>query len=344
MQLGEVIRTHRKRKSMTQEEMANRLGVTGPAVNKWENGNSYPDIMLLAPIARLLDISVDTLLSFREELTAAEINEIVCEVDKMLKETSYDEAFSWAKRKISQYPNCEQLIWQLAVIFDAQRGIQGRENEEADAYLRSLYLRALESRDETLHNQAAGSLFGFYMRKKQYEEAEQSLEAVSRLNPERKRYLARLYRETGRIAEAYKACEESLFSCYQQVSAVLQEMYGLAQGEGDGERAHMLAAKQEEMARCFEMGKYYEASCWLDLATAKQDKEAVLAVMRRMLAGVKEIGSFCQAPLYAHMTFKGLREEFWEEMKEDLRKCFADEESFGFLKGEPEWEELTGKR
>lgn len=42
--------------------MARRLGVTPPAVNKWENGNSCPDIMLLAPIARLLDISVDTLL------------------------------------------------------------------------------------------------------------------------------------------------------------------------------------------------------------------------------------------------------------------------------------------
>ena len=69
MQIGETIRKYRKERNMTQEEMAKRLGVTPPAVNKWENGNSYPDIMLLAPIARLLDISVDTLLSFRGELT-----------------------------------------------------------------------------------------------------------------------------------------------------------------------------------------------------------------------------------------------------------------------------------
>lgn len=40
MQLGEVIRKYRKRKNMTQEEMAFRLGVTAPAVNKWENGGS----------------------------------------------------------------------------------------------------------------------------------------------------------------------------------------------------------------------------------------------------------------------------------------------------------------
>ncbi|WP_148511407.1 helix-turn-helix domain-containing protein, partial [Hungatella hathewayi] len=59
MQPGEVIRKYRKNKDMTQEEMAKRLGVTAPAVNKWENGNALPDITLLAPIARLLGITTD---------------------------------------------------------------------------------------------------------------------------------------------------------------------------------------------------------------------------------------------------------------------------------------------
>jgi transcriptional regulator with XRE-family HTH domain len=54
MQIGEVIRKYRKERNLTQEEMVNRLGVTAPAVNKWENANSLPDVLLLAPIARLL--------------------------------------------------------------------------------------------------------------------------------------------------------------------------------------------------------------------------------------------------------------------------------------------------
>lgn len=37
MQTGEIIRRYRKNINMTQEEMAKRLGVTAPAVNKWEN-------------------------------------------------------------------------------------------------------------------------------------------------------------------------------------------------------------------------------------------------------------------------------------------------------------------
>ena len=40
MKTGEVIRRYRKQKNLTQEEMAARLGVTAPAVNKWENGVS----------------------------------------------------------------------------------------------------------------------------------------------------------------------------------------------------------------------------------------------------------------------------------------------------------------
>ena len=130
MQIGEVIRKHRKLKNLTQEEMAVRLGVTAPAVNKWENGNSFPDIMLLAPIARLLGITVDTLLSFREELTAQEIEKIIYEMERKLKEESYEDVFRWARKKIEEYPNCEQLIWQTAVYLDTCRFTKQAADQE----------------------------------------------------------------------------------------------------------------------------------------------------------------------------------------------------------------------
>lgn len=82
MKTGEVIRMYRKNRNLTQEEMASRLGVTAPAVNKWENNVSLPDITLLAPIARLLETTPDTLLCFREELSQEEVNAFVQEVDE----------------------------------------------------------------------------------------------------------------------------------------------------------------------------------------------------------------------------------------------------------------------
>ena len=85
MAIGDIIRKYRKNKGMTQEEMAACLGVTTPAVNKWEKGNTLPDITLLVPIARLLGIATDELLSFKIELADEEINQYLSNVQKDLE-------------------------------------------------------------------------------------------------------------------------------------------------------------------------------------------------------------------------------------------------------------------
>ena len=130
MQIGTVIRKYRKEKNMTQEEMANRLGVTAPAVNKWENGNSCPDITLLGPIARLLDITPDILLSFKEDLTPEEINSFVKELNDRLRIKSYEEVFRWAKKKTEEYPGCGRLLWQIGLVLDGWRLMKGIEDKQ----------------------------------------------------------------------------------------------------------------------------------------------------------------------------------------------------------------------
>lgn len=344
MQVGEVIRKYRKTRNMTQEEMAERLGVTAPAVNKWEKGNSLPDISLLAPIARLLDITVDTLLSFQEELTAEEIKDFVYEVDAMFKEKPYEEVFRWVKRKLTQYPNCRQLIWQLAVILDAQRMTQEiPDAEKYDDEICVLYTRALESDDEILRSRAADSLFGFYMRKKRYDKAEEYLRYFSEQNPEKKRKQAQLFGETDRVTEAYRTYEEMLFAEYGRISLILHGMYTLALREKQIERAHLLADKQAEMAKCFEMGRYYEVSAGLELACLEKDADAALFIMKEMLDSVGKISEFSRSPLYEHMEFSETRKEFAEKIKDNLLKCFCDEENFGFLKEDARWKSWIKK-
>ncbi len=73
MKFHEILRQRRLALRLTQEQLAQRLGVSAPAVNKWERNNSYPDITLLPPLARLLEVDLNTLLSFQEELTEEEI-------------------------------------------------------------------------------------------------------------------------------------------------------------------------------------------------------------------------------------------------------------------------------
>lgn len=61
--LGTKIAELRKEKEMTQNDMADALGVSSQAVSKWEIGASYPDISLIPKISKLLETSADYLLN-----------------------------------------------------------------------------------------------------------------------------------------------------------------------------------------------------------------------------------------------------------------------------------------
>lgn len=64
LKIGEKIRAKRRERALTQEEVANILGVSKAAVSKWENGESYPDITMLPQIARLFSITMDELFAY----------------------------------------------------------------------------------------------------------------------------------------------------------------------------------------------------------------------------------------------------------------------------------------
>ncbi len=61
--LAENIQKYRKKCGLTQEELANKLGVTFQAVSKWENAKSAPDIMFLPQMAELFGCNIDSLFS-----------------------------------------------------------------------------------------------------------------------------------------------------------------------------------------------------------------------------------------------------------------------------------------
>ena len=63
--LAENIRSFRKQRKMTQEQLAEVLGVTVGAVYKWESGLSVPELTLITEMADFFDVSVDVLLGYR---------------------------------------------------------------------------------------------------------------------------------------------------------------------------------------------------------------------------------------------------------------------------------------
>ena len=67
LMLGANIRGLRRERHITQEQLAEKLGVSCQSVSRWENDTCYPDMELLPALARIFSVSVDRLLGVSEE-------------------------------------------------------------------------------------------------------------------------------------------------------------------------------------------------------------------------------------------------------------------------------------
>ncbi|HIU05102.1 MAG TPA: helix-turn-helix transcriptional regulator, partial [Candidatus Coprousia avicola] len=78
--IGRTIARERRRKGVTQEELASHLGVSKAAVSKWELEQSLPDVSLLPRIAAYFSLTLDELFDWRDELSEAESAALYAEV------------------------------------------------------------------------------------------------------------------------------------------------------------------------------------------------------------------------------------------------------------------------
>ena len=72
MEFNEKLQELRKKKGLTQEELAQQLYVSRTAISKWESGRGYPNIDSLKAISKFFSVTIDELLSGDEVLTIAE--------------------------------------------------------------------------------------------------------------------------------------------------------------------------------------------------------------------------------------------------------------------------------
>ena len=117
MPMNIVIQEQRKLLGLTQEQVADYLGVSTPAVSKWEKGITSPDIGLLPPLARLLKIDLNTLFCFSEDLSEQEIGFFCNELAKQARNDILS-AFDAAEAKIHEYPHNELLLLNITIILD----------------------------------------------------------------------------------------------------------------------------------------------------------------------------------------------------------------------------------
>ena len=83
IKVGKNIKKLREKKGLTQEKLANFLGVTPQAISRWENETGYPDIELLPLIANFFNVTIDELLDREIEKNKLEIQEGIKEIDRL---------------------------------------------------------------------------------------------------------------------------------------------------------------------------------------------------------------------------------------------------------------------
>ncbi|MBQ3550092.1 MAG: helix-turn-helix domain-containing protein [Clostridia bacterium] len=106
--MGQIIKDLRKKSGFTQEELAERLGVTYQAVSKWENNTGMPDISQVVPLASIFGVSTDMLFGIADTTENEEAWKIVQHANSLEKYgeiETYLNAYDALLNGLKKYPN-----------------------------------------------------------------------------------------------------------------------------------------------------------------------------------------------------------------------------------------------
>ena len=124
MKLGEKIKTLRKQKNISQEVLAQYLGVTFQAVSKWENGTTMPDVATIPAIASFFGVSTDELVDFNLYETQKQVEAIVDEHSRYW-DTDKSRAEQIIRDGLKKYPGNDILLNCLIGVLE----LPGRSDE-----------------------------------------------------------------------------------------------------------------------------------------------------------------------------------------------------------------------
>lgn len=122
--MGKRIKELRRKCDLTQEKLADYLGVTYQSVSKWETGVTFPDLALIVPLSRVLGVSTDELLGAVDDTDGrAELEVAYCEY---LKRDDHEASYHMAVEAVRDYPNeLKYMEWlatmEYTIAYDAEQ-------------------------------------------------------------------------------------------------------------------------------------------------------------------------------------------------------------------------------
>ena len=297
MPMNLVIQERRKELGLTQEQVAEYLNVSIPAVSKWEKGTTSPDISLLAPLARLLKIDINTLFCFHEDITQQEISLFCKEVGKIVEDNGFEEGFATAGQKIHEYPHNERLMHVLTIQLDGLLSMSDLTPDEMRLYEEQIlewYHRLARSTDIKISNSANFMLASSYLRRGEYEKAQETLD----LMPDRNDIVGSMAdkfwlqveidKHQGKPEKAVEDLQGELHLALNKVQLLLYKMMNIEIECGELPTAKKIADKSAQMVTLFEMWKYSAFTAPLEIAFAEKDADKCISILREMLLAMRD--------------------------------------------------------
>jgi transcriptional regulator with XRE-family HTH domain len=130
--ISKVIVSKRKEKGVTQDDLAEYIGVSKASVSKWETAQSYPDITLLPHLAAYFNISIDELIGYLPQMTTQDILKTYHKFSDDFSKKPFDEVLSECRSLIKKYYSCFPLLFKMAVLlFNYYSLLKEKERQQA---------------------------------------------------------------------------------------------------------------------------------------------------------------------------------------------------------------------
>ena len=105
----------RKEHSMTQEQLAEALGVTFASVSKWERGVTTPELNLIAEMADMFEVSIDALIGYEFRNNNKEA--VIARLKQYGHDRGNEDVFSDVEKALQCYPNCFDIVYYSARVY-----------------------------------------------------------------------------------------------------------------------------------------------------------------------------------------------------------------------------------
>lgn len=337
MEIAKTIQEYRRKRGYTQERLAELVGVSAPAVSKWETGASLPDVTLLVPIARALGITPDGLLGFRASLTDGEVDAFEQACGEVFAREGYDAGLARCEAMLREYPNCPYLRFRAAAL--CQRNLIALPEPEEErlrrefARFREWLRQVYDGGDSRLRAAAAVSLASYALIDGELERAETLLSELPRAESDPDELYPLLYLKKGERERAVKRLEERAYKSGGEAVRALNLLATIALEDGSREQALAYSRAAAALVKALALRDVSGCAAYLQLLCRNGETEEAAAEAEAYLNRLATLGES------GHPFLSRLGLRIYPEQLRAVQRAFLSgfetEETFAVLREDP---------